>query len=104
MSDAIERAARDAVDAASNSEQLALVMAVLKAQQITQQAQQPCQHQPVQQASGGAGKWLAIGIGGSFLAVSLAISAIAVAISAVSVAILALVLRGIWRDLQKGQR
>lgn len=103
MSDALDKAAKDAVEAASNTEQLALIAALLKAQQITQQVQQPAPHPPVQQPSGGTGKWLAIGIGGSFLAVSLAISAVAVAVSAVALTACLLVLRSLLRDYQKGR-
>ncbi|TXS28594.1 hypothetical protein EAO71_07195 [Streptomyces sp. ms191] len=99
MSD-IERAARDAVEAADNSQQLAMVMALLQAQQLTQQpVQQPA---PVQQQS--TGKWIAIGVGAPFLAVTLAISVIAFAITAVALTICVLVLRGLWADYQKGRK
>jgi hypothetical protein len=101
MSD-IEKAAREAVDAAHNSEQLALIQAVLVAQQLTQQ--QTCQHPPapVQQSSNG--KWVALAVGGPFLAVTLAISTIAFAISVVALTICVLVLRGLWADFQKGKK
>jgi hypothetical protein len=102
MSD-IEKAAREAVDAASNSEHLAIVMAVLQAQQITQQTQRPCQHAPVQKSSGGAVKWVGIGVGGSVFLLTVAVSAVAVAISAVALTICVLVLRSMWRDYQKGK-
>lgn len=100
----LEKAARDAVDAASNTEHLALVMAVLQAQQITKQTQPPaCQHAPVQRQPGGAAKWVGIGIGGSVLMISFALSAMAVAIAAVSVTACLIVLRSMWRDYQKGK-
>ncbi|AVZ72967.1 hypothetical protein SLUN_12960 [Streptomyces lunaelactis] len=103
MSD-IEKAARDAVEAAANSENLRLVAALLQAQQVTQQAQPPaCQHAPVQQSSGGAAKWVGIGVGGSIFLLTVAVSAVAVAISAVSLTICVLVLRSMWRDYQKGR-
>ncbi|MFG2870989.1 hypothetical protein [Streptomyces sp. NPDC048338] len=98
MSD-IERAARDAVEAQANSEQLALVMAILQAQQVTQPVQQPA---PVQQQN--TGKWIALGVAAPFLAVTLAISVMAFAISAVALTICVLVLRGLWADFQKGKR
>ncbi|HEY9409926.1 MAG TPA: hypothetical protein VIP77_10145 [Jiangellaceae bacterium] len=98
MSD-IERAAREAVEAQANSEQLAMVMAILQAQQVTQQVQQPA---PVQQQS--TGKWIALGVAAPFLAVTLAISVMAFAISAVALTICVLVLRGLWADFQKGKR
>ncbi|MEW2083493.1 hypothetical protein [Streptomyces sp. NPDC005283] len=101
MSD-IEKAAREAVDAAHNSEQLALIKAVLQAQQLTQQMQQPCQHQ-APKASPNVGKWAAIAVAGSVCAISLALSAIAVAIGAVAVTCCLIVLRSMWRDFQKGR-
>lgn len=100
MSD-LEKAAREAVDAAANSEQLALIAAVLTAQQLTQQQAVP--PAPVQQSSGSAAKWIGIGVGGSIFLVTVAISAVAVAISAVALTICVLVLRGMWTDAQKGK-
>lgn len=101
MSD-IEKAAKDAVDAAANSEHLALIAAVLQAQQLTQQAQQPSvpanERQP-----GGAAKWIGIGIGGSIFLVTIAVSAVAVAISAVALTACLLILRSIWTDVRKGR-
>ncbi|MER5461651.1 hypothetical protein ABT010_13375 [Streptomyces sp. NPDC002668] len=99
----IEKAARDAVDAAHNTDQLALIAALLKAQQLTQQAQQPAAQQPVQRQSGGAAKWVGIGVGGSVLLICVAVSAVAVAISAVALTVCLLVLRSIWQDMRKGK-
>lgn len=96
----LEKAAREAVDAAANSEQLALIKAVLQAQQLTQQPAAPA---PVQQSPGSAGKWIGIGIGGSVFLLTVAVSAVAVAISAVALTICVLVLRSMWRDYQKGR-
>ena len=100
----ISKASHDAIDAARNSQQLELITAVLAAQQIAnQQAPAPvCQHaHPVVQSSGGAAKWIGLGVGGSILLLTVAISAVAVAISAVSVAILVLVLKSVWNDVKK---
>jgi hypothetical protein len=103
MNDDIQRAARDAVEAADNSEQLKLIVAVLQAQQLVQQAQQqPCQH-PAPKSSTNVGKWAAIAVAGSVAAISLALSAIAVAIGAVAVTCCLLVLRGLWADYTKGR-
>lgn len=99
MSD-IEQAARDAVDAAHNSEQLALITAVLQAQQLTQQ-QAPCQHPPAVRSSGSAAKWVGIGVGGSALLLAVAVSAVAVAVSAVALTVCLLVLRSVWQDIRK---
>ncbi|WP_432004581.1 hypothetical protein [Streptomyces parvus] len=97
MSD-FEKAAKDAVEAAANSEQLALIAAVLQAQQLTQQ--QPLAPSPATSAGGGAAKWIGIGIGGSIFLVAFALSAVAVAISAVALTICVLVLRSVWQDIQ----
>ena len=99
MSD-FDKAARDAVDAAANSQQLALIAALLQAQQLTQQ--QPAPPAPVAQQSGSAAKWIAIGMGGSALLLAVAVSAIAVAISAVALTVCLLVLKSVWQDLRKG--
>ena len=102
MSD-IEQAARDAVEAADNSQQLAMVMAILQAQQVTQQLEvRNAGPAPQQQQS--TGKWIALGVAAPFLAVTLAISVMAFAISAVALTICVLVLRGLWADFQKGKR
>ncbi|MFF0076564.1 hypothetical protein [Streptomyces sp. NPDC005494] len=99
MSD-LENAAREAVDAAHNSEQLALITALLQAQQLTQQ--HTCQHPPAARSSGSAAKWVGIGVGGSVFLLAVAVSAIAVAISAVALTICVLVLRSVWQDICKG--
>ncbi|MFC8274916.1 hypothetical protein ACFUJR_20735 [Streptomyces sp. NPDC057271] len=98
MSD-IEKAAREAVEAAHNTEQLALVMAILQAQQLTQH--QGCQHPPAPVQQPNTGKWIAVGVAAPFLAVSLAVGFVAVAISAVAVTICLLILRGLWVDMQQ---
>lgn len=100
MSD-IEKAARDAVEAQANTEQVAMVLAILQAQQLTQQ--QTCQHPPapVQQSSNG--KWIALGIAAPFLAASLAFSLLAAAIAAVCATGCLLVLRSMWRDFERGK-
>ncbi|MFG2330182.1 hypothetical protein ACGFMM_11210 [Streptomyces sp. NPDC048604] len=98
MSD-IEKAARDAVEAQANTEQVALVLAVLQAQQLVQQQTPPPAPAPLQQPN--TGKWIALGVAAPFLAVTLAISLVAFAITAVCLTICALVLKGMWTDLQK---
>ncbi|WP_432064145.1 hypothetical protein [Streptomyces sp. C10-9-1] len=100
MSD-VEKAARDAVEAQANAEQVALIAAVLQAQQYARQ--QPSAPVPVAPA-GGAGKWLAIGVGGSVFLLTVAVSAVAVAIAAVALTVCVLVLRGVWADVQKDRR
>ena len=102
MSEEVSKAARDAVEAAHNSEQLALIAAVLQAQQLVQRQAPPA---PLQSApsGGGAAKWVGIGVGASVLLLTVAISAVAVAISAVALTICVLVLRGLWADMKGGK-
>ncbi|MEW2220019.1 hypothetical protein AB0939_12045 [Streptomyces sp. NPDC006990] len=94
MSD-IEKASAEAVEAARQSDQLALMLAAVQTAKESQPA--PCQHHQAQQ-QGAAGKWVAIGIGGSFLAVSLAVSMVAFAIGAVALTVCLVVLRSVWTD------
>jgi hypothetical protein len=94
----IEKAARDAVEAADNTELMRTITAILAVQKATAE-QTPAPQQARQEFD--ARKWLTIGglgIAGGLVA---SLFAIAVAIGAVSVAILALVLRSIWSDIQK---
>lgn len=100
MSDALDKAAQDAVEAADNTELVRAIAAVLAAQQINQPQQ--CQHQAPQREFD-AKKWLVIGgvvVSGGLVA---SLFAIAVAVGAVSVALLALVLRSMWADFNKGR-
>ncbi|MDT0568882.1 hypothetical protein RM704_15625 [Streptomyces sp. DSM 3412] len=105
MSDALEKAVREAVEAAKNSEQLDAIRNDLIAQAVTrglQSMQQPtCQHhQPQQDFS--AKKWLVIG--GVVVSAGLvgAMFAVAIAIGATCATACLLILRSMWRDFQKG--
>jgi uncharacterized protein RhaS with RHS repeats len=102
----LEKAARDAVEAAANTRQIEQIAAILAAQQLLAQ-QQPQQHtcQHDHRPGRSASEWLGIGAAACVGGVGIAFASIAIAIGAVSVAILALVLRSIWRDVQqKGRR
>ncbi|WP_103542056.1 hypothetical protein [Streptomyces sp. SM1] len=103
MNDDLERAARAAVDAADNTRQTELILAVLQAQQLLNQ-QQPPAPAPVQRPEFNATKWLVIG--GVVVSVGLvgALFAVAIAIGAVCATACLLVLRGMWADIQKGRR
>ncbi|MGW1617747.1 hypothetical protein [Streptomyces sp. NPDC002172] len=83
--------------------QLALAAVELAKAATAQQAvQQPtCGHQNKQGRS--AGEWLAISCAVCVGGIGIAFASIAIAIGGLSVAILALVLRSIWRDVQKGR-
>lgn len=100
----LEKAARDAVEAAENTQMVQQIAAILAAQQLLAQ-QQPqqapaCQHQQGRSA----GEWLGIGAAVCVGGVGIAFASIAIAIGAVSVAILALVLRSMWADVQQKGR
>ncbi|MFD0117657.1 hypothetical protein ACFVZL_19855 [Streptomyces sp. NPDC058320] len=100
MSD-IEKAARDAVEAADNTDLTRQIVAILAAQQLlnSQQAPQP----PAQRQEFDATKWLVIG--GVVVSVGLVASlfAVAIAIGAVCATTCLLILRSVWRDIQKGR-
>ncbi|MFI2714859.1 hypothetical protein ACH5AI_00745 [Streptomyces collinus] len=99
MSD-LEKAARDAVEAADNTELTRQIAAILAAQQMLAQ-QQPQQPAPMQEFN--ATKWLVIGGVAISLGMVGALFAVAVAIGAVCATACLLVLRGLWADFQKGQ-
>lgn len=102
MSD-FDQAKRDAADAAANSDQLAQIVALLKAQQLLPQ-QPPALAPAAPSSSGGTAKWIAIGlgvgVGAPIFLVAFALSAIAVGITAVALTICLLVLRAMWQDLK----
>ncbi len=102
MSDALEKAARDAVEAADNTELTRQIAAILAAQQMLN-AQQPQQPAPAPRQEFNATKWLVIG--GVVISVGMvgALFAVAVAIGAVCATACLLVLRGLWADFQKGR-
>ncbi|NEC30621.1 hypothetical protein G3I20_29465 [Streptomyces sp. SID8111] len=101
MSD-LEKAARDAVEAADNTELTRQIAAILAAQQLLAQ-QQPQQSAPVQRQEFNATKWLVIG--GVVVSVGLVASvfAVALAIGATCATACLLILRGLWADFQKGK-
>jgi hypothetical protein len=98
MSD-LEKAARDAVEAADNAETVRQIAAILAAQQLLNQ-QQPAPA-PAARPEFNATKWLVIG--GVVVSVGLvtALFAVAVAIGAVCATACLLILRGLWADVMK---
>lgn len=102
MSDGIEKAARDAVEAADNTKLTKQIAAILAAQQLLAQQQAPATAASVR-TEFDARKWLVLGGLGIAAGLVASLLAVAVAIGAVAVAILALVLRALWRDFQKGK-
>lgn len=100
----ITKATAEAVESARQSEQFAVILAAIQTAQIIQAQQTPVVPPPpvVVQPSGAgaAGKWLAIGVGGSMLMVTVAFAAVALAIAAACTALVALVVYGIYRDIR----
>lgn len=99
MSD-LEKAARDAVEAADNTELVRTIAAVIAAQQQNQPQQQTAPA-PVQRPYGA---YVAAGIGGAvaltFLAMAAAVLAVAVAVGAVCATVCLLVLKSLLDDYQ----
>ncbi|MFF9168287.1 MULTISPECIES: hypothetical protein [unclassified Streptomyces] len=101
MSD-IEKAVRDAVEAADNTEMARQIAAILAAQQLLN-AQQPAAPAPAVRQEFDAKKWLVIGGVAVSLGLVGALFAVAVAIGAVCATACLLILRGLWADYQKGR-
>ncbi|MBY8877520.1 hypothetical protein [Actinacidiphila acidipaludis] len=101
----ISKASAEAVEAARQGDQFAVIVAALQAQQIINaQQQQVAPPTPIvvqKSAADQAGKWLAIAVGGSMLMVTVAFAAVALAIAAAAVALVALVVYGIYRDIRR---
>lgn len=101
---AIEKAARDAVEAADNTEMVRTIAAILAVQQAAPQQPVPVAQQATQRP---VGLYVAAGIGGavalSFLAMAAAVLAVAVAVGAVCATVCLLVLKGMLSDFQKGK-
>ncbi|MGW1808237.1 hypothetical protein [Streptomyces sp. NPDC002078] len=99
----LEKAARDAVEAADNTDMVKQIAAILAAQQLLNSQQQPaaCQHQQPQPFE--AKKWVVIG--GVVVSVGLvgALFAVAIAIGATCATACLLILRSLYRDYQKGK-
>jgi hypothetical protein len=101
MSDALEKAEAAVKEASTDTAAVQLAFAAMELAKLAQQqpAPPPCEHQHKQGRS--TGEWLAIGCAACIGSVGIAIGFIAFAIGGISVAILALVLRSMWRDIQK---
>jgi hypothetical protein len=97
----LEKAARDAVEAADNTELTRQIAAILAAQQLLNQQQTPVAQQATQPFD--AKKWVVIG--GVVVSAGLVASlfAVAIAIGATCATACLLILRGLWADFQKGK-
>ncbi|MGW2232516.1 hypothetical protein [Streptomyces sp. NPDC001759] len=104
--DALQKAEAAVREATADTDVVRIVAAVLATQQAVQQQAQPapapCQHHQ-HKPGRSTGEWLAIGCAVCVGGVGIAFASIAIAIGGISVAILALVLRSLWRDFQKGK-
>ena len=103
MSDALEKAEAAVKEASVDTAAVQLAFAAMELAKMAQQ--QPaapahsCEHQHKQGRS--TGEWVGIGCAVCVGGVGIAIGFIAIAIGGISVAILALVLRSLWRDINK---
>ncbi|MGV9242183.1 hypothetical protein [Streptomyces sp. NPDC003710] len=97
---AIEKAAREAVEAADNTELTRQIAAILAAQQLLNQQQPQAPAAPVQPFD--AKKWVVIG--GVVVSVGLvgALFAVAIAIGATCATACLIILRSLYRDYLKG--
>ena len=102
MNGPLEKAARDAIEAADNTELTRQIAAILAAQQLLNAQQQPAVPAPVRREFN-ATQWLVVG--GVVVSVGLVASlfAVALAIGATCATVCLLILRSIWRDMQKGR-
>ncbi|WP_432020960.1 hypothetical protein [Streptomyces sp. 1222.5] len=108
MSDAIEKAARDAVEAADNTELTRQIVAILAAQQLLNQQPAPPPAAPAQPFE--AKRWAVVGgvvvsagLAGALFAAALALVAVAVAMGGICATACLLILRSLWRDYLKGK-
>ncbi|MGH3309740.1 MAG: hypothetical protein ACRDP3_04005 [Streptomyces sp.] len=97
----IEKASRDAVEAARQGDQFSLMLAAIQAaqQQPVRTVQAPA---PVVKSSGGAAKWAGIGVAATFLSVAIAVSLVSAAIATVCLTVCVLILRDVWNSIRKG--
>lgn len=108
MSDALDKAEAAAKEAAADTDVLRIVAAVLATQQAVQQQVPPapaaCQHDHGRRPGRSAGEWIGLSCAVCIGGVGIAFASIAIAIGGLSVAVLALVLRSMWRDIQRKGR
>lgn len=101
---AIDKAAREAVEAADNTEMVKQIVAILAAQQVVTPPPAPVAQQATQRP---VGLYVAAGIGGavalSFLAMAAAVLAVAIAVGAVCATVCLIVLKSLLSDFQKGR-
>lgn len=107
MSDALEKAEAAAREAAVNTAAVQIALAAVelaKAAQTQQKTapQQVCQHEQ-HKARRGTGEWVGIACAVCVGSVGLAFASLALAILGGVAAIVVLVLRDMWRDMQKGR-
>lgn len=99
----LEKAARDAVEAADNTELTRQIAAILAAQQLLAQQQPPATVGQQPKVPFNATQWLVVG--GVVVSVGLVASlfAVALAIGATCATVCLLILRSVWQDVQKGR-
>lgn len=99
--DKAEAAVREASTDTAAVQLAFAAMELAKLATAQQHAPPACQHQHDRHPGRSAGEWLAIACAVCVGGIGIAFASIAIAIGGISVAILALVLRSMWRDVQK---
>ncbi|MGW1669030.1 hypothetical protein [Streptomyces sp. NPDC002324] len=108
MSDALDKAEQAVRAAETDTAAVQLAMAAMELAKLAtqQQAQAPaqqCQHDH-QRTGRSAGEWIGIACAVCVGSIGLAFASLALAILGGVAAIVVLVLRDMWRDMQKGRR
>lgn len=109
MSDALDKAEQAVRAAETDTAAVQLAMAAMELAKLTaQQAQQPspqqvCQHDH-HKPRRSTGEWVGIACAVCVGSIGLAFASLALAILGGAAAIVVLVLRDLWRDMQKGDR
>ncbi|QQM41972.1 hypothetical protein [Streptomyces liliifuscus] len=104
MSDALDKAEAAVREASTDTAAVQLAFAAMELAKLAQQqtaGPAPCQHDHGRRPGRSAGEWIGISCAICIGGVGIAFASIAIAIGGISVAILALVLRSMWRDVQK---
>ncbi|QFZ75082.1 hypothetical protein GFH48_19025 [Streptomyces fagopyri] len=105
MSDALAKAEAAASEAAVNSAAVQVALAAVELARLaqTQQEKPACQHQAPPASQFDAKKWLVIGGVACVCSLAFALASIAIAIGACCATACVLVLRSLFRDIQKGR-
>ncbi|MCZ4516426.1 hypothetical protein O3Q52_51655 [Streptomyces sp. ActVer] len=105
MSDALDKAEQAVREASTDTAAVQLAFAAMELAKLATQQQAaapaPCQHQHGRRPGRSAGEWIGIACAVCVGGVGIAFASVALAILGGTAAIVALVLRSMWRDMQK---